>query len=978
MISTALIALVSSERVAISLPTEPYDIIGNGIGKQLSSISGGFTTCFLASLTANSQTFIVQVDTGSSDTVLPATGLNNYIGSTIAYNPNTMGTSSVTDTYGDGSYWSGYQTQYTVTVTGTNISAAVPIALMTSQSTNVVFADGSYSNGLLGLGFPILSAITIGSRTVVDGYLSQNVISKNQVGIYGCPYSQIQNAWMDIGNTAPYSSCSNIVATINMPYKSYYNINIQGIQIGGVAVSLPSTFQSSTTYNYGGYYWSFMDTCNSAINLPSTVVNSLISAIKSSGGLPISITYSAYYNAWLTGQVRMAVSLSSFQWALLPNISIIVNTGDSTQSAATFVLGPQQYIQADENGYVGIMITAGYDQYAVLGLPFFSAYYVLVDRNSGQLQVSLGCSCLYSTSNYPKIITSNGVGTPSKNSSSATKTKSYTTQTASVASANSTLMSNSNSSGIFTANWTNSSNGIHSSVVFRLVSSDRISITIPDSNVEAVSAGIAKQISTMGGGYKTCYLASLTAQSKTFNVQVDTGSSDTVLPASILNNYTGPSLTYSSSMGTTSLADHYADTSYWSGYQVSMVIGVTGTSLSTTANVALMTQQSTNPIFADGSNSNGLVGLGFPILAAIQSSPQTIMDAFYASGQISQKQVAIHGCPYSQVSQAYIDIGNTSPYQSCSNVSATITMPYKSYYTVDVRAVYVGGNLVSLPSSFQSFTTNQYGGRYWSFMDSCNSDISLPQSVLYALQTAVQNSGGLPLQITTSGYLTQWLNSEVRISVSSNSFIWSALPTLAFNVSTGGLNPTIVQFVLGPQQYIQADSSGYCKLLLTLDGFIVSSSPDYYVVLGLPFFSAFHVVADLNAGQLAVSIGCACSYSTDGNPKIVTSNTSAGAPITNVQSAGASSYKDTGSSDTALPGHAINNFSGPTIPLNITDTSEKIFNVYADGSSWTGGAILLDIALDNIDNYTSAPVGLITSQSTNPTFIDGHSYTTTG
>ncbi|KAJ3272275.1 hypothetical protein HDV01_005814 [Terramyces sp. JEL0728] len=688
---TALLSLVISSRVSISLPDSSTVIVENGIAKQTSSLAGGFTTCFLASLTANNQTFLVQVDTGSSDTALPATGLNNYNGPAIPYSSTSMGTSSVSDTYGDGSSWAGYQTQYTVTVTGTNITGSVPIALMTSQSTSRIFIDGSYANGLVGLGFPILAAITLGNRTIIDAYLAENAITKNQVGIYGCPYSQIQHAWMDIGNTLPYTSCSNIVATISMPFKSFYNIDVQSIQISGVSVTLPPAFQSATNNMYGGRYWSFLDSCNSAIDLPSAVVGNLQSAIRSSGGLPSSITNSYYYNQWLGGQVRMAVSLNSFQWSLLPNISITVSTGDADRSLVVFVLGPQQYIQADANGY------------------------------------------------------------------------------------------------------------------------DRISISIPDSNVDIVTTGIAKQLSTMSGGFKTCYLASLTAQGKVFNVQVDTGSSDTVLPATILNNYTGPAIFYSSSMGTTALSDHYADTSYWAGYQTSMVIGISGTSQSATANIALMTQQSTNPIFADGASSNGLIGLAFPVLAAIKSSPQTVMDAFYNSGKIAQKQVAIHGCRYSEISQAYIDIGNTSPFTSCSNVSATITMPYKSYYTVDVRAVYIGGALSALPSTFQSATVNQYGGRYWSFMDSCNSDIGLPQSVLANLQTALANSGGLPYQLTSSGYLSQWLNGEIRMSVSSSSFNWAKLPTLAFNVSTGGLFPTIVQFVLGPQQYIQADSTGYCE-----------------------------------------------------------------------------------------------------------------------------------------------------------------------
>ncbi|KAJ3256926.1 hypothetical protein HK103_005044 [Boothiomyces macroporosus] len=364
---------------------------------------------------------------------------------------------------------------------------------------------------------------------------------------------------------------------------------------------------------------------------------------------------------------------------------------------------------------------------------------------------------------------------------------------------------------------------------------------------------ISRQYEALTGGFSNCFLVDLTYQNVNFSL-------------------TGPTISFTPSSGAKTLQATYGDSSYWIGYEARLSIQIPGTNVQSTAPIIAMVQQSTNPIFSDGVSSNGLMGIGFGSLASVTNAPLTVMEAFYTSGAVSKNQIAIHGCPYSNLNSAYIDFGNTRPYSSCSSISATFNFPYDSYYTVDVRGISIGKSPVTLPSTFQGKSSSYLGGTDWSIFDSCTSLISVPTVAFNALATAIADSNGLPSVIQSSQYLNDWLNGNINIRASSSDFNWGLLPTLNFTLSTGGSNPTLVNLILGPQQFIQADADGYYSLL------VYNAGDQNSVTFGLPFFSAFHVVADLSLGQATISLGCSCSYSTDGYPQIVIGNSVATVP----------------------------------------------------------------------------------------------------
>jgi hypothetical protein len=48
---------------------------------------------------------------------------------------------------------------------------------------------------------------------------------------------------------------------------------------------------------------------------------------------------------------------------------------------------------------------------AILGLPYFSAYYITLDRSKFTIEFRLGCACDKAKDGYPKIIIGQGNGT---------------------------------------------------------------------------------------------------------------------------------------------------------------------------------------------------------------------------------------------------------------------------------------------------------------------------------------------------------------------------------------------------------------------------------------------------------------------------------------------------------------------------------------------------------------------------------------
>jgi hypothetical protein len=328
---------------------------------------------------------------------------------------------------------------------------------------------------------------------------------------------------------------------------------------------------------------------------------------------------------------------------------------------------------------------------------------------------------------------------------------------------------------------------------------------------------------------------------------IDTGSSDTVLPMTGLNNFPGPTIDFTPASKQQTETSYYGDGSNWTGYEtrLNMTFG-NSTGL---APVFLMNMQSTNPLFSNGIEYDGLMGFAYPVLSKATTEPRTVMDAFYQSKVFQKNQVAFHGCPYDRVQHAWMDIGNETPFNGCGDVPVTISLSEKFYINIELQKVHV--NNVPFNVSTSSLR----------ILDSCSSIIFMDPTIVTNLKKQIYMSGGLANWFNTSTYRDSFFDAARMINVPSDTFDYNLLPSITFDI----LDPKtegVLSLVLGPRQYLQRDLNDYYYFLVKASGTMS--------ILGLPFFSAYHILLDREEGTLTFRQGCLCN-STDGYPKILMS-----------------------------------------------------------------------------------------------------------
>ncbi|KAI8918072.1 aspartic peptidase domain-containing protein [Entophlyctis helioformis] len=381
--------------------------------------------------------------------------------------------------------------------------------------------------------------------------------------------------------------------------------------------------------------------------------------------------------------------------------------------------------------------------------------------------------------------------------------------------------------------------GLHRSAIFASaarVSATHENLTDPQAagslfkNKAAALNGIGEVALT--GGYWTCFHIDLTIQGTILSVSVDAGSTDLAVGTIGLSNYDASAggLVSAPPANAPQASGAYGDGSWWSGYGTQTTIGVTGTSiLANNAPLAVITDQSADPIFVKGAgspNQQGLLGIGYPMLSQFSFVPETVVDAWHASGTLRKNEVAFHACPYNQIQDSYIDFGNDDPTYECNPSGVPIAWakcPVKSYFTLDIRNISVSGKQVTLPSQFQTIEPRLYGG----------------------------NVKACFLAATTSYTISTLLK-------------WNKLPNITFDiVSDEMVNGTsrVFSIVLGGRQYIQCDNDGYCAYLVT-------GGTETYATLGIPVFSNLHIVFDRTNARVGFAPGCGCTTATDGYPKI--------------------------------------------------------------------------------------------------------------
>ena len=252
-----------------------------------------------------------------------------------------------------------------------------------------------------------------------------------------------------------------------------------------------------------------------------------------------------------------------------------------------------------------------------------------------------------------------------------------------------------------------------------------------------------------------------------------------------------------------------------------MNVAVKGTTLNGSAPIIVATSQnlpseSSAGAFTDGTSNQGLMGFGYP---ALSRGGDTVVDSFFTKNLISKNQVAFLGCPPTELSNSYIDIGNDTSYSACGSSPVKVSILSQTYHTLDVLDFAVAGASIGLPKSASAWQKSGY-----SIIDSCTTLITLPSATFTSITTAILNSGGFSnkfLQATSSADRLKFVKGEVYFSASaftSADFLWSKLPSFSVTVAVDQTTNSNVTITLGPKQYLMKDADNYWSIYFSDGG----------------------------------------------------------------------------------------------------------------------------------------------------------------
>jgi hypothetical protein len=79
-----------------------------------------------------------------------------------------------------------------------------------------------------------------------------------------------------------------------LPQKSFITLDIFKVYAGGVALTPPSDFQTSIKGSLIGN-WSILDSCSSAIHMPTLMHDDFVNRVRASGGVSPALLNSASF-----------------------------------------------------------------------------------------------------------------------------------------------------------------------------------------------------------------------------------------------------------------------------------------------------------------------------------------------------------------------------------------------------------------------------------------------------------------------------------------------------------------------------------------------------------------------------------------------------------------------------------------------------------------------------------------------------------
>ena len=227
---------------------------------------GGFE--YDAPLTVGGQTFLAQVDTGSTSAAV-ASSKCTTCGVTAGYTPGSTATDTkktASTTYGDNSKWSGEIYKDTASTNGTP-DVSLDFVSITSQTG--FFGQGALYQGILGLGGD--GMLEPGTTSYMDATVKAGVT--NQMAFQMCPDGGTM--WLggfdpNAATAAPTYVPMNAV-TADEPW---YTVDIAEISVGGTNIGIKQA----------GFGEALVDTGTSVALVPTAAETALVNAINASAG----------------------------------------------------------------------------------------------------------------------------------------------------------------------------------------------------------------------------------------------------------------------------------------------------------------------------------------------------------------------------------------------------------------------------------------------------------------------------------------------------------------------------------------------------------------------------------------------------------------------------------------------------------------------------------------------------------------------
>ncbi|KAJ3286836.1 Beta-secretase 2 [Rhizoclosmatium sp. JEL0117] len=372
--------------------------------------------------------------------------------------------------------------------------------------------------------------------------------------------------------------------------------------------------------------------------------------------------------------------------------------------------------------------------------------------------------------------------------------------------------------------------------------------------INNAASGAGYEQSLSGGPLITgCYNINIFVSGVKFNVQLDSGSSDLLIPGSTIQAYTGPTYSTSSKTPLTqqTIGSSFADGSSWTGRFYYDQVGIDDGSIIVSAPFAVMQQQTSNPTVTDGSTSQGLLGIAYDTLstvnylnlpAASKQIPKTVLSALSNNKSIANDMIAMRSCPGNSQTQSVVDWGASNSSLTCTPEASIswAAVISASYYTVNVTSIKIGDTQMDLDHSKW-----QQNGAV-SIFDSCTTVMLLPDNIYNIFVTTLTNSGGFGS--TSAKNIDLFLNQGYGFSDFAADF--TKFPDLTFQI-LGEDGASLVEISIPAQGYIQQDSNGYSF-------FTVGSQTELGVVFGGTVFDNFYVVLDRGGQRVGLGLGCDC------------------------------------------------------------------------------------------------------------------------